>query len=69
VEDAGAAGLICAFAMGIANPSDAANMRGDTLLMTGSGSTFINPLFSKWFSEYNKLNPKVEINHQPLFTQ
>lgn len=58
------AGLLCGFVMGIATPTYAANMRGDTLLMTGSGSTFINPLFSKWFSEYNKLNPKVEINYQ-----
>lgn len=36
------------------------------LLMTGAGSTFINPLFSKWFSEYNKKHPGVEINYQSI---
>lgn len=46
--------------------SQAADQRGDKLLMTGAGSTFINPLFSKWFSEYNKKNPKVEINYQSI---
>ncbi|MBL7687974.1 MAG: phosphate ABC transporter substrate-binding protein PstS [Bdellovibrionaceae bacterium] len=45
---------------------EAAQMRGDTLLMTGAGSTFINPLFSKWFAEYNKENPKVELNYQSI---
>ncbi len=48
------------------NEAHAAETRGDKLLMTGAGSTFINPLFSKWFSEYNKLNPKVEINYQSI---
>lgn len=45
---------------------EAAQLRGDTLLMTGAGSTFINPLFSKWFAEYNKENPKVELNYQSI---
>lgn len=36
------------------------------LLMNGAGSTFINPLFSKWFSEYNKKFPNVEINYQSI---
>lgn len=44
----------------------AAENRSGTLLMTGAGSTFVNPLFSKWFSEYHKANPKVEINYQSI---
>ncbi|MCX7821102.1 MAG: phosphate ABC transporter substrate-binding protein PstS [Brevinematales bacterium] len=32
----------------------------------GAGATFPEPLYSKMFSEYNKLNPKVEINYQPI---
>jgi phosphate transport system substrate-binding protein len=27
--------------------------------------TFPNPIYSKWFSEYNKLHPDVQINYQP----
>jgi phosphate transport system substrate-binding protein len=30
------------------------------------GATFPYPLYSKWFSEYNRLRPNVEINYQPL---
>jgi len=32
--------------------------------ITGGGATFPYPIYSKWFSEYNKLHPNVEINYQ-----
>ncbi len=53
-------------AIGLATPANAAEVRGDKTLLTGAGSTFINPLFSKWFSEYNKKNPKIEVNYQSI---
>ena len=31
---------------------------------TAAGATFPNPIYSKWFSEYNKLHPNVQINYQ-----
>jgi len=34
--------------------------------INGAGATFPNPIYSKWFSEYNKLHPTVQINYQPL---
>lgn len=34
--------------------------------ITGAGATFPYPIYSKWFSEYNKLHPNVEINYQSL---
>jgi phosphate transport system substrate-binding protein len=34
--------------------------------INGAGATFPNPIYSKWFSEYNKLHPGVRINYQPL---
>jgi phosphate transport system substrate-binding protein len=34
--------------------------------INGAGATFPNPIYSKWFSEYGKLNPKVQINYQPI---
>ena len=33
---------------------------------TAPGATFPNPIYSKWFSEYNKLHPEVQINYQSL---
>lgn len=35
-------------------------------LINGAGATFPYPLYSKWFSEYNKQNPKVKINYQSI---
>ena len=34
--------------------------------INGAGATFPGPIYSKWFSEYNKLHPDVQINYQPL---
>jgi len=34
--------------------------------INGAGATFPNPIYSKWFSEYGKANPKVQINYQPI---
>jgi phosphate transport system substrate-binding protein len=34
--------------------------------INGAGATFPNPIYSKWFSEYNKLRPNIEINYQPI---
>jgi phosphate transport system substrate-binding protein len=36
-----------------------------TVQINGAGATFPNPIYSKWFSEYNKLHPNVQINYQP----
>jgi len=33
--------------------------------INGGGATFPNPIYSKWFSEYNKLHPDIQINYQP----
>ena len=34
--------------------------------MNGAGATFPNPIYSKWFSEYTKQHPSVQINYQPI---
>jgi len=34
--------------------------------INGAGATFPAPIYAKWFSEYNKLHPDVQINYQPL---
>jgi phosphate transport system substrate-binding protein len=38
---------------------------GQTML-NGAGATFPYPMYSKWFSEYNKLHPDVQINYQSI---
>src|SRR3954470_23445893 len=34
--------------------------------LNGAGATFPYPIYSKWFSEYNKIHPDVEINYQSI---
>jgi phosphate transport system substrate-binding protein len=34
--------------------------------INGAGATFPYPIYSKWFSEYNKLHPDVEVNYQSI---
>jgi phosphate transport system substrate-binding protein len=38
---------------------------GQTTL-NGAGATFPYPMYSKWFSEYHKLHPDVQINYQSI---
>src|SRR5690348_14924856 len=38
---------------------------GQTTL-NGAGATFPYPIYSKWFSEYHKAHPDVEINYQSI---
>ena len=37
-----------------------------TTTLNGAGATFPYPMYSKWFSEYNKLHPDVQINYQSI---
>jgi phosphate transport system substrate-binding protein len=48
----------------IAATAVCATLGAQTMKITGGGATFPNPIYSKWFSEYNKLHPNVEINYQ-----
>jgi phosphate transport system substrate-binding protein len=37
-----------------------------TLSLTGAGATFPYPMYSKWFDEYHKKNPNLQINYQSI---
>ena len=34
--------------------------------LNGAGATFPYPMYSKWFSEYHKIHPDIEINYQSI---
>src|SRR5271154_14827 len=46
------------------NSAFAADSSGATL--QGSGATFPAPLYQRWFAEYNKDHPEVQINYQAI---
>jgi phosphate transport system substrate-binding protein len=37
-----------------------------TTTLNGAGATFPYPMYSKWFSEYHKAHPDIEINYQSI---
>src|SRR6266702_824130 len=41
-------------------------LAGAEILINGAGATFPYPLYSKWFSEYAKLDPSVKFNYQSI---
>jgi phosphate transport system substrate-binding protein len=52
---------VCAFGALLALPAMAQKVQ-----INGAGATFPYPIYSKWFSEYNKLHPDIEINYQSI---
>jgi phosphate transport system substrate-binding protein len=44
----------------------ASTAAGGSLTINGAGATFPNPIYSKWFDEYQKSHPDVRINYQPI---
>src|SRR2546426_7592646 len=44
----------------------AAQAQGDPMLVNGAGATFPYPIYSKWFDEYHKLHPNIQINYQSI---
>jgi phosphate transport system substrate-binding protein len=37
-----------------------------TISINGAGATFPYPMYSKWFDEYHKKNPNLQINYQSI---
>ena len=52
-------GLSTAFLLG-------APAQAQTVQINGAGATFPFPIYSKWFDEYHKMHPNVEINYQSI---
>jgi phosphate transport system substrate-binding protein len=53
------AAVVCTVSLGV-------GVAAQSVQINGAGATFPNPIYSKWFSEYNKLHPNVRINYQSI---
>jgi phosphate transport system substrate-binding protein len=53
-------------AAAIAATALVAGVAAQTQQINGAGATFPAPIYTKWFSEYNKLHGNVQINYQPI---
>jgi phosphate transport system substrate-binding protein len=62
--------VLCAglLAIGSHNLRDSSRVAfaAESITLQGTGATFPAPLYQRWFSEYNKLHPEVQINYQAL---
>jgi len=38
----------------------------DAVMLNGAGATFPYPIYSKWFSDYNKIHSDIQINYQSI---
>jgi phosphate transport system substrate-binding protein len=60
-----AAGAMAAACSGSGGPPQAGSS-GGAAQINGAGATFPYPIYSKWFAEYNRAHPGVEINYQSI---
>ena len=44
----------------------AAAVGAQTVQLNAAGATFPYPIYSKWFDEYHKLHPNIQINYQSI---
>jgi phosphate transport system substrate-binding protein len=51
---------------GSATPAAASGGGGSNVSLTGAGASFPAPLYQRWFSEYNKQNPNVQVSYQSV---
>jgi phosphate transport system substrate-binding protein len=62
-----ALGLICLSLVAVfGSCKGGGGANGGPVKMQGAGSSFVNPLFQKWMSEYGKLNPNIQMDYQPI---
>ena len=54
--------IACSNSVNTAAPASQAGK----VLVTGAGATFPAPMYSKWFDQYHKLFPNIEINYQSV---
>ena len=58
--------IVAALAAVLAVATFGVVVAGQAQQISGAGATFPDPIYSKWFSEYNKLHPNVQINYQAI---
>lgn len=57
---------ITRFLAGAAIAAASVTLAAQTVTINGAGATFPYPIYSKWFSQYNKLHSNVRINYQSI---
>src|SRR5436190_16142384 len=53
-------------ALSLASCSSPTSGPGGEVRLQGAGASFPNPIYQKWFSEYNKLTPNARFDYQSI---
>jgi phosphate transport system substrate-binding protein len=62
-----AAFLLTSLGALLASPSGTASAPSpDAIMLNGAGATFPYPIYSKWFADYNKMHPEIQVNYQAI---
>ena len=56
--------IIMTAVVGCSSPSSI--QQPETITITGAGSSFVNPIMTKWTEEYRQSHPNVQINYQSI---
>ena len=58
--------ITLAMAVMVACNSSSSNSGSQTQALIGAGSTFINPIMTRWIADYQQSHPNVQINYQSI---
>ncbi len=61
-----AVALLCIGCANDEQKTQAAASPADQVLINGAGATFPYPIYSKWFNEYHRKFPQIQINYQSI---
>lgn len=53
-------------ASGTSSPASGSGASGSTVSLSGAGASFPAPLYQRWFADYNKENPNVQVSYQSV---
>ena len=59
-------GKLAVVSLSLAGWLAAASADPGKVTLQGSGATFPAPLYQRWFAEYSKAHPEVQVNYQPI---
>ena len=53
-------------AVAVTGALSACNSSNNNVIISGAGSTFINPVMTRWTSDFSQLHPNIHINYQSI---
>ena len=55
-----------ALTLGLVSCGGGTGSNGNSVSITGAGASFPAPLYQRWFAEYNKQNPNIQVTYQSV---